>query len=142
MPRYTAALLAEIHRAEPFSAPLDAVSVGGGTPSGLAPDSLAAVLRGLAERFGLAPGAEVSLEANPEDWSPALAEALVAAGYSRVSLGAQSFDPGVLAALGGSTGRGRRPGRWPPPAGRASVRSASTSSTAPRGSREHPGRPR
>jgi len=100
MPRYTAALLAEIRRAEPFAAPLDAVSVGGGTPSGLAPDSLAAVLRGLAERFGLAPGAEVSLEANPEDWSPALAGALVAAGYSRVSLGAQSFDPGVLAALG------------------------------------------
>lgn len=98
--RYVAALLAEVGRAEPFPAPLHAVSLGGGTPTGLAADALAAILRGIAGRFALAPGAEVSIEANPEDWSPALAEVLVAAGYNRVSLGAQSFDPGVLAALG------------------------------------------
>jgi putative oxygen-independent coproporphyrinogen III oxidase len=99
-PRYTAALLAEIRGAEPFPAPLGTVSVGGGTPTGLAPDALAAVLWAVAGRFSLAPGAEVSVEANPEDWSPPLAEGLAAAGYTRVSLGAQSFDPGVLAALG------------------------------------------
>lgn len=100
VPRYTAALLAEIVRAVPFPAPLDAVALGGGTPTRLPAEGPAAVLRGLSERFSLAPGAEVSIEANPEDWSPALAEALVAAGYTRVSLGAQSFDSGVLAALG------------------------------------------
>jgi len=100
MGRYTSALLAEIRSAEPFPAPLDAVSVGGGTPSQLPPEALAAILAAIAERLGLAPGAEVSIEANPEDWSPTLVEALVGAGCNRVSLGAQSFDPGVLAALG------------------------------------------
>ena len=98
--RYTAALLAEIRTAEPFPAPLDAVFVGGGTPSQLTAGALASILQAIAERFGLVPGAEVSLEANPEDWSARLAEALVEAGFNRVSLGAQSFDTGVLAALG------------------------------------------
>lgn len=98
--RYPAALLTEIRSAEPFPARLDAVSVGGGTPSQLPAGALAEILATVVERFALAPGAEVSIEANPEDWSPLLAGALVAAGFNRVSLGVQSFDPGVLAALG------------------------------------------
>ena len=104
--RYAAAVEAEIAAAAPFPRPLDAVFVGGGTPSRLDPDILGRVLRALADRFGLTAGAEVSLEANPEDWSPRLAARLVAAGLNRVSLGAQSFDAGVLAALG----RRHRPG--------------------------------
>jgi putative oxygen-independent coproporphyrinogen III oxidase len=98
--RYLGALAAEITTAPPFSGPLDAVFVGGGTPSRIAPGALGRLLRALADRLGLAPGAETTLEANPEDWSPARAEGLVAAGFNRVSLGAQSFDAGVLAALG------------------------------------------
>ncbi len=98
--RYVAALVAEIDAADPFPAPVDAVFVGGGTPSRLAPDALGRVLRALEDRLGLAAGAEVTLEANPEDWSPARAEGLAAAGFNRVSLGAQSFDAGVLAVLG------------------------------------------
>jgi putative oxygen-independent coproporphyrinogen III oxidase len=98
--RYTSALLGEIRSARPFAASLDAVSVGGGTPSQLPADALASILEALEERFGLAPGAEVSIEANPEDWSASLAETLAGAGFNRVSLGAQSFDSGVLAALG------------------------------------------
>ena len=98
--RYTSALLAEIRSAEPFPAPLAAVSVGGGTPSQLPAEALGAILGAVGESLGLAPGAEVSIEANPEDWSAPLAEALASAGFNRVSLGAQSFDPGVLAALG------------------------------------------
>ena len=43
---------------------------------------------------------EVSIEANPEDWSPALAGALRAVGFNRVSFGAQSFDPATLGRLG------------------------------------------
>jgi oxygen-independent coproporphyrinogen-3 oxidase len=97
--RYLAALAAEIE-AEPGWRPLDAVSVGGGTPSRLTAGQLAAVLATLAGRFGLATGAEVGLEANPEDWTDEKAESLVAAGFTRVSFGAQSFDPVVLAALG------------------------------------------
>jgi oxygen-independent coproporphyrinogen-3 oxidase len=98
--RYAAALVTEISAAAPFPGAIDAVFVGGGTPSRLTPASLGRVLRALAERFGLAAGAEVTLEANPEDWSAPLADGLAAAGFNRVSLGAQSFDPGVLAALG------------------------------------------
>ncbi len=98
--RYVEALVAEIGASAPFPGPLEAVFVGGGTPSRLAPAAGARVLRALEERFGTAPGAEVTLEANPEDWSAPVAEAWAAAGWNRVSLGAQSFDPGVLAALG------------------------------------------
>jgi putative oxygen-independent coproporphyrinogen III oxidase len=98
--RYVAALIAEIGSAPSFPQPLAAVSVGGGTPTRLGSGALGEVVAALQERFGLVADGEVSLEANPEDWSPALAEGLVAAGFSRVSLGAQSFDVGVLAALG------------------------------------------
>ena len=58
------------------------------------------ILGELVSRFGLREGAEVSLEANPEDWTEQKAESLVAAGFNRVSLGAQSFDSGVLSYLG------------------------------------------
>jgi putative oxygen-independent coproporphyrinogen III oxidase len=98
--RYLEALAAEIGASTPFPGFLGAVFVGGGTPSRLAPAALGRVLQALEERFGLVPGVEVTLEANPEDWSAPLAEAWAAAGWNRVSLGAQSFDAGVLAALG------------------------------------------
>jgi oxygen-independent coproporphyrinogen III oxidase len=45
---------------------------------------------------GIEAGAEITLEANPDDVSPAAAEAWRAAGVNRISLGAQSFDPVVL----------------------------------------------
>ncbi len=103
--RYLRALTDEI-AAEPPWRPLDAVSFGGGTPSRFGGWRLASVVEALAARFGLAVDAEVGLEANPEDWTPALAAELAAAGFGRVSFGAQSFDPDVLAALG----RRHRPG--------------------------------
>ncbi|MFH1330160.1 MAG: radical SAM family heme chaperone HemW [Actinomycetota bacterium] len=98
--RYIAALVTEAGTAAPFPDPLEAVFFGGGTPSQVAAETLGRVLRALGSRFGLAEGAEVSLEANPEDWSAPVAEGLAAAGFNRVSLGAQSFDAGVLSALG------------------------------------------
>lgn len=97
--RYVAAVLAEIEMEAPWG-PLDAVNLGGGTPSRLGADTLRSVLDALEHRFGLVSGAEVSLEANPEDISDHLAGALVATGFTRISLGVQSFDPAVLAALG------------------------------------------
>lgn len=97
--RYVVALQKEIGL-EPMWRPLDAVYVGGGTPSRLAPEKLGAVVRELRERFGLNDHAEVSLEANPEDWSPGLADGLRHAGFNRVSFGVQSFDPDVLRSLG------------------------------------------
>ena len=97
--RYFRALLAEIEM-EPSAAPLDSVFIGGGTPSRVAPELLGSVVDRLAERFGLVDDAEVSLEANPEDWAPAVADGLAAAGVNRVSFGVQSFDDEVLAGLG------------------------------------------
>lgn len=70
---------------------------GGGTPSRLAPAALVRIIEGLAAARPLRPGAEVTLEANPEDVTPEAARAWRAAGVNRVSLGVQSFDPGVLA---------------------------------------------
>ena len=75
--RYGEALVAEI-RAAPAWGPLDAVNFGGGTPSRMAAESLEGILRELSSRFGLREGAEVSLEANPEDWTLEKAESLVA----------------------------------------------------------------
>lgn len=97
--RYGEALVAEI-RSAPAWGPLDAINFGGGTPSRMPAGLLERILQELSSRFGLRRGAEVSLEANPEDWTPRKAESLVAAGFNRVSLGAQSFDAEVLSYLG------------------------------------------
>lgn len=97
--RYIAALEKEISLEPPGEA-LDVVHFGGGTPSVLAPDVLGEVLTNLIDKFGVTAEAEVALEANPEDWSTDYAAGLVAAGFNRVSFGAQSFDPDVLSALG------------------------------------------
>ncbi len=99
--RYVTAVVDEIAMEEPFG-PLDAINLGGGTPSRLTPDQLGRIVTALDRRLGLADGAEVSLEANPEDWTSEYGSALVDAGFNRISLGVQSFDPSVLAALGRS----------------------------------------
>ncbi|AGB24355.1 putative oxygen-independent coproporphyrinogen III oxidase [Mycobacterium sp. JS623] len=78
---------------------VDTVFVGGGTPSMLGGDGLAAVLDAIRAHFTLAPGAEVTTEANPESTSPAFFEQLRTAGFTRVSLGMQSVVPRVLAVL-------------------------------------------
>lgn len=96
---YFAALATEIEQAQAWR-PLDAVFFGGGTPSLAGEGPLRAVLEALRRRFGLTGDCEVSLEANPEDWSPELAAGLVAAGFTRVSFGAQSWDATVLENLG------------------------------------------
>jgi putative oxygen-independent coproporphyrinogen III oxidase len=97
--RYVDAVVAEMAM-EPAWGPLDAVNLGGGTPTSLSAAQLGRILDALADRFGIAPGAEVSIEANPEDWDPSAWADLVAVGFTRISLGVQSFDPAVLAALG------------------------------------------
>ena len=97
--RYFDALAREIEREAPWHQ-LGAIFVGGGTPSHVDPRYLASVIAGLSDRFGLSDGAEVTLEANPEDWSTEKASLLVESGFTRVSFGVQSFDPGVLSYLG------------------------------------------
>ncbi|RZU30943.1 anaerobic coproporphyrinogen III oxidase [Blastococcus saxobsidens] len=75
------------------------VFVGGGTPTLLPADDLVAVLAGVRELFPVAPGVEVTTEANPETVSPASLSRLREGGFTRVSLGMQSAAPHVLAAL-------------------------------------------
>ena len=79
--------------------PASTVFFGGGTPTMLAPGELARALDGLRERIGIAPGAEVTLEANPDTVSARGLAGLADAGFTRVSFGMQSAVPRVLAAL-------------------------------------------
>jgi coproporphyrinogen III oxidase-like Fe-S oxidoreductase len=100
---YAAALLEEAAMAAAALGPAPAVTsvfVGGGTPTLLPPGDLARLLGRLAELLPFAPGAEVTVEANPETVDAAMADGLAGAGVTRVSMGAQSFDDRVLAALG------------------------------------------
>ncbi len=73
------------------------VYFGGGTPSRLDPGEVARILDIIGSELPIAPGAEITLEANPEDVTDDAARAWQRAGVNRVSLGVQSFDPSVLA---------------------------------------------
>ncbi|MEA2294939.1 MAG: hypothetical protein QOE86_2578 [Solirubrobacteraceae bacterium] len=75
--------------------PADTVFLGGGTPTLLPPSDLATILRAI-ER---APGAEVTVECNPETVDERRFAALLEAGVTRVSIGMQSAAPHVLATL-------------------------------------------
>lgn len=89
-------------------APMDTVYFGGGTPSLLEPAALANVLDSLRASFGLAKQPalesaaepEITLEADPETVTSEKARAWRAAGFNRISLGAQSFDDRELQAAG------------------------------------------
>ena len=80
--------------------PLSTVYLGGGTPSLLTPAQVGALLEALQQRFGIAPGAEITLEADPASFDRHRLLGWLAAGINRISLGGQSLDDGVLAALG------------------------------------------
>ncbi|ALJ20512.1 radical SAM family heme chaperone HemW [Microbacterium sp. No. 7] len=75
------------------------VFFGGGTPTLLPPGDLARMLDGVRDAFGLAPHAEVTVEANPDTVTDAVMAELAASGVTRVSIGMQSAVPHVLAAL-------------------------------------------
>ncbi|WP_309102632.1 radical SAM family heme chaperone HemW [Microbacterium sp.] len=79
--------------------PMDTVFFGGGTPTLLPPGDLARMLGEAVAAFGLADGAEVTVEANPDTVTPEVAQTLAAAGVTRLSIGMQSAVPHVLAAL-------------------------------------------
>lgn len=79
--------------------PASTVFFGGGTPTLLPAGDLARMLAAVREAFGLQPGAEVTVEANPDTVTDAVAHELAAAGVTRMSIGMQSAVPRVLAAL-------------------------------------------
>ncbi|HEX5827094.1 MAG TPA: coproporphyrinogen-III oxidase family protein [Candidatus Limnocylindrales bacterium] len=80
--------------------PLETLYLGGGTPTLLPAASIAGIIGLVRERFGLANGAEVTIESNPGPDERGDANALVATGVNRLSLGAQAFDEGLLRRLG------------------------------------------
>ncbi|MEL4358033.1 MULTISPECIES: radical SAM family heme chaperone HemW [unclassified Luteococcus] len=75
------------------------VFFGGGTPTMLSGGELGGLLGHVRDAFGLAPDAEVTTEANPETVTPHLLDELLTAGFTRISLGMQSSDAGVLKVL-------------------------------------------
>ncbi|HEX6332459.1 MAG TPA: radical SAM protein, partial [Actinomycetota bacterium] len=99
--RYVAALAREAELAAPAWSDDEIVSVflGGGTPTTLEVADLRGLLVHLRDRFAVVPDAEVTIEANPDTVDHAKLEGLLEAGFARLSMGAQSFDPAVLRAL-------------------------------------------
>ncbi|MGZ0710757.1 radical SAM family heme chaperone HemW (plasmid) [Coraliomargarita sp. W4R53] len=75
------------------------VFFGGGTPTLLPPGDLARMLEGVRDTFAIVPGAEITVEANPDTVTDAVVDELAAAGVTRMSIGMQSAVPRVLAAL-------------------------------------------
>jgi oxygen-independent coproporphyrinogen-3 oxidase len=100
--RYLAAIEREIALRAPGSASrgFSSVFFGGGTPSMLAAADFRRLWRALTAGFTIEPDAEITLEANPESVRESRLEAWAAAGVNRLSLGAQSFVPEDLRALG------------------------------------------
>jgi putative oxygen-independent coproporphyrinogen III oxidase len=88
---------------------VDTVFVGGGTPTLLDPRDLGRILDGIDATWGLAAGAEITTEANPESVTASSLRRLRTAGFTRISLGMQSAAANVLAVLD----RRHTPGRAP-----------------------------
>lgn len=91
--RYAADTLGDPRR------PVDTVFVGGGTPTLLGAPALVSLLDVVREEFGLAPGAEVTTEANPDSVDERMLADLRAGGYTRISFGMQSTSSSVLRIL-------------------------------------------
>lgn len=96
-PEYPDALLRELHRFAP-DAPLrpDTIYFGGGTPSLLTPGDVARLIEAAKPR----PGAEITLEANPETVTEETLRGFRAAGVNRISFGVQSARDSQLKTLG------------------------------------------
>lgn len=89
----------ELAAASGTTRPATTVFIGGGTPSMLGASGLTRVLRAVRNTIGIAPGAEVTTESNPETTSPEFFSELLESGYNRISLGMQSASSSVLRVL-------------------------------------------
>jgi putative oxygen-independent coproporphyrinogen III oxidase len=101
-PRYVQAVLAEL-AATAERVPgrtVSSIFFGGGTPSLMQPESVQAILGGIAKHWGIDPSVEVTLEANPTSVEATRFRGYRAAGVNRVSLGVQALDDAALKELG------------------------------------------
>jgi len=99
---WRAALLADLrHEAALLPGrPVSSIFFGGGTPSLMPPETVAAVIAAADDAWGLTDDCEITLEANPNSVEVANFAALASAGVNRVSIGVQSFDAEILHFLG------------------------------------------
>lgn len=99
---YIKAICAHIKETGPLAPgyQVDTVYFGGGTPSILPPDGLAAILTAVRQSFDVSTRAEITFEANPDSITPRLLRRLKSEGFNRVSLGIQSDDDVMLENLG------------------------------------------
>jgi oxygen-independent coproporphyrinogen-3 oxidase len=99
---YLAALFRDLEAALPsvWGRRIVSVFIGGGTPSLFSPQSIDALLSGVRARLTLEPDAEITLEANPGTVEAGRFRGFRSAGVNRISIGVQSFDERLLAALG------------------------------------------
>ena len=99
---WQAAMLADMayEHGQCSNGPLTSIFFGGGTPSLMPPDLVAALLQRSEALWGFAPDIEITLEANPSSVESARFADLAAAGVNRLSLGVQSFDDAALRYLG------------------------------------------
>lgn len=100
--RFRDALLAELahEAARAGRRPLGSIFFGGGTPSLMAPETVAALIDAALAHFDATPDIEITLEANPTSVEAARLAAFRAAGVNRVSLGVQALDAAALKFLG------------------------------------------
>lgn len=104
--RYVAALAREIRGGVPLGGAagvaleVDTIFFGGGTPSLLEPEEIALLIQACHDTFAVMPGAEITLETNPETATPERLNAFRQSGVNRISFGVQSFDDQELARLG------------------------------------------
>lgn len=100
--RYLDALMHDLEQSVPtvWGREVSSVFIGGGTPSLFSPAGIDRLLTGCRTLLRLAPGAEITLEANPGSFELGRFRAYREAGVNRLSLGVKSFDAGHLEALG------------------------------------------
>jgi oxygen-independent coproporphyrinogen-3 oxidase len=79
---------------------IETIYFGGGTPTTLSGEQLSRIVNTCRTSFAVAPGAEISIEANPASGKEDVWNQLWRAGFTRVSFGVQSFDDGELKAIG------------------------------------------
>lgn len=97
---YVDAVVGEILRSDDANRPATSIFFGGGTPTLLSPSQLGRILDAVDRRSGIAAGAEITSEANPETIDEPYLRELLRAGFNRLSIGVQSLAPGVLERLG------------------------------------------
>jgi putative oxygen-independent coproporphyrinogen III oxidase len=100
--RWTCALLADLERQADLAADHEVVSIffGGGTPSLMPPDTVAALIARVTALWPASADPEVTLEANPNSAEAERFAGFAAAGVNRLSLGVQALDPAALQFLG------------------------------------------